>query len=46
VRNPPAEMAAEDRPCQDRRVARGAIWDYWPRTRSGNRVTVKGERPM
>ena len=22
-----------------------AIWDYWPRTRSGYRVTIKGERP-
>jgi taurine dioxygenase len=23
-----------------------AIWDYWPNTRSGYRVTVKGERPV
>ena len=23
-----------------------AMWDYWPHTRSGNRVTVKGERPF
>src|SRR5664279_3186700 len=23
-----------------------AMWDYWPHTRSGTRVTVKGERPM
>jgi taurine dioxygenase len=23
-----------------------AMWDYWPRTRSGTRVTVKGERPV
>ena len=23
-----------------------AMWDYWPHTRSGNRVTVKGERPV
>jgi alpha-ketoglutarate-dependent taurine dioxygenase len=22
-----------------------AIWDYWPETRSGHRVTIKGERP-
>lgn len=22
-----------------------AMWDYWPHTRYGNRVTVKGERP-
>ncbi|HET6185156.1 MAG TPA: TauD/TfdA family dioxygenase [Acetobacteraceae bacterium] len=22
-----------------------AMWDYWPHTRSGHRVTVKGERP-
>ena len=23
-----------------------AMWDYWPYTRSGARVTVKGERPV
>ncbi len=23
-----------------------AIWDYWPQTRSGYRVTVKGNRPV
>lgn len=23
-----------------------AMWDYWPATRYGNRVTVKGERPV
>jgi taurine dioxygenase len=23
-----------------------AMWDYWPHTRAGNRVTVKGERPV
>jgi taurine dioxygenase len=23
-----------------------AIWDYWPETRSGYRVTIKGERPV
>ena len=22
-----------------------AMWDYWPHTRSGHRVTVKGDRP-
>ena len=22
-----------------------AIWDYWPHTRSGARVTVKGDKP-
>ena len=23
-----------------------AMWDYWPHTRSGTRVTIKGERPI
>ncbi len=23
-----------------------AMWDYWPHTRSGNRVTILGERPV
>jgi taurine dioxygenase len=23
-----------------------AMWDYWPHTREGNRVTIKGERPV
>ena len=23
-----------------------AMWDYWPHTRSGTRVTVKGERSV
>jgi hypothetical protein len=23
-----------------------AMWDYWPHTRSGIRVTIKGERPV
>jgi taurine dioxygenase len=23
-----------------------AMWDYWPHTRSGHRVTIKGERPV
>jgi taurine dioxygenase len=22
-----------------------ALWDYYPQTRSGRRVTIKGERP-
>jgi taurine dioxygenase len=31
-----------DNRCAQRR----AMWDYWPHTRSGTRVTVKGERPV
>jgi taurine dioxygenase len=23
-----------------------ALWDYWPHTRSGNRVTVQGDKPV
>ena len=23
-----------------------AMWDYWPNRRYGNRVTVKGDRPV
>jgi alpha-ketoglutarate-dependent taurine dioxygenase len=23
-----------------------AMWDYWPHTRSGHRVTVQGDRPV
>ena len=23
-----------------------AMWDYWPHTRHGNRVTVAGDRPV
>jgi len=23
-----------------------AVWDYFPETRSGVRVTIKGERPI
>ncbi len=23
-----------------------ALWDYWPHTRSGHRVTIRGERPV
>jgi taurine dioxygenase len=29
----------------NRCVQHQAIWDYWPQTRSGYRVTIKGERP-
>jgi taurine dioxygenase len=29
----------------NRCVQHHAMWDYWPHTRSGNRVTVKGDRP-
>jgi len=30
----------------NRCVQHQAIWDYWPRTRSGFRVTIRGERPV
>ena len=30
----------------NRCVQHHAMWDYWPHTRSGNRVTVKGDRPI
>jgi taurine dioxygenase len=30
----------------NRCVQHRAIWDYWPETRSGYRVTVKGDRPV
>jgi taurine dioxygenase len=30
----------------NRCVQHQAIWDYWPETRSGYRVTVKGDRPV
>jgi taurine dioxygenase len=30
----------------NRCVQRHAMWDYWPHTRSGNRVTVRGDRPV
>ena len=29
----------------NRCVQHHAMWDYWPHTRSGNRVTVAGDRP-
>ena len=35
-------MAFWDNRCAQHR----AMWDYWPRTRSGFRVTVKGEKPI
>lgn len=30
----------------NRCVQHRAMWDYWPHTRSGNRVTIKGDRPV
>ena len=30
----------------NRCVQHHAMWDYWPHTRAGTRVTVKGERPV
>jgi taurine dioxygenase len=30
----------------NRCVQHRAMWDYWPHTRYGNRVTIKGERPV
>jgi alpha-ketoglutarate-dependent taurine dioxygenase len=30
----------------NRCVQHRAMWDYWPHTRSGNRVTVQGNRPV
>ena len=30
----------------NRCVQHRAMWDYWPHTRSGNRVTVQGDRPV
>ena len=30
----------------NRAVQHRAMWDYWPHTRAGNRVTVKGDRPV
>jgi len=34
-------MAFWDNRCVQHR----AMWDYWPHTRSGNRVTVAGDKP-
>ena len=30
----------------NRCVQHQAIWDYWPETRTGYRVTVKGDKPV
>ena len=30
----------------NRCVQHRAMWDYWPNARTGNRVTVKGDRPV
>jgi len=30
----------------NRSVQHLAIWDYYPQTRSGRRVTIKGDRPV
>ena len=30
----------------NRCVQHHAMWDYWPHTRSGHRVTLKGDRPV
>jgi len=30
----------------NRCVQHRAMWDYWPHTRSGHRVTVKGDKPV
>jgi taurine dioxygenase len=38
----PNSIAFWDNRCVQHR----AMWDYWPHTRSGARVTVKGERPV
>ena len=37
----PNALAFWDNRCVQHR----AMWDYWPHTRSGNRVTVAGDRP-
>ncbi len=38
----PNSIAFWDNRCVQHR----AMWDYWPATRSGHRVTVKGDRPV
>ena len=37
----PNSIAFWDNRCAQHR----AMWDYWPHTRSGARVTVKGDKP-
>ena len=38
----PNSIAFWDNRCAQHR----AMWDYWPNTRSGNRVTIAGDRPF
>jgi taurine dioxygenase len=38
----PESVAFWDNRCTQHR----ALWDYWPHTRSGHRVTIQGERPV
>jgi taurine dioxygenase len=38
----PHSIAFWDNRCAQHR----ALWDYWPHTRSGQRVTIKGDKPM
>jgi taurine dioxygenase len=38
----PGSVAFWDNRCTQHR----AMWDYWPNLRAGNRVTIKGERPV
>lgn len=38
----PNSVAFWDNRCTQHR----ALWDYWPHTRSGQRVTIKGDRPV
>ena len=38
----PNSVAFWDNRCVQHR----AMWDYWPHTRSGFRVTVAGDRPV